>query len=292
MRAYSLLLFSLLTLYSCRELVQDEFPDFTPVPTVNSVLVAGEPVIIQVSIAGKLDTNKIELVNNAEVLLSVDGQYRETLTYSDEGNYFSSVVVEPNKTYHCEVNIQGFPTVTCTDSIPEAVVISDIIHINKAGKNEEGLTYPAIKFTFTNNPTVKQYYEVVIKLISHGSERLASLERITDPVLLSEGLPIALFNNSLISGSSYTMTINYSSGEYGSVNGQAPQAELYPLIIELRSVSSDYYKFVKQKFLYEQGRYPEFLAASITAFPLYSNVTGGYGIFSGYSAIQSDTIYP
>ena len=88
------------------------------------------------------------------------------------------------------------------------------------------------------------------------------------------------------------MTINYSSGEYGSVNGQAPQAELYPLIIELRSVSSDYYKFVKQKFLYEQGRYPEFLAASITAFPLYSNVTGGYGIFSGYSAIQSDTIYP
>ena len=292
MRAYSLLLFSLLTLYSCRELVQDEFPDFAPVPTVNSILVAGEPVIIQVSIAGKLDTNKIVLVNNAEVLLSVDGQYRETLTYSDEGIYFSSVVVEPNKTYHCEVNIQGFPTVTCTDSIPEAAVISDIIHINKAGKNEEGLTYPAIKFTFTNNPTVKQYYEVVIKLISHGSERLASLERITDPVLLSEGLPIALFNNSLISGSSYTMTINYTGGGYSSINGQAPQVDLYPLIIELRSVSSDYYKFVKQKFLYEQGRYPEFLAASITAFPLYSNVIGGYGIFSGYSAIQSDTIYP
>ena len=292
MRAYSLLLFSLLTLYSCRELVQDEFPDFAPVPTVNSILVAGEPVIIQVSIAGKLDTNKIVLVNNAEVLLSVDGQYRETLTYSDEGIYFSSVVVEPNKTYHCEVNIQGFPTVTCTDSIPEAAVISDIIHINKAGKNEEGLTYPAIKFTFTNNPTVKQYYEVVIRLISHGSEKLATLERITDPLILSEGLPIALFNNSLISGSGYSMTINYSSGEYSSVNGQSPQAELYPLIIELRSVSSDYYKFVKQKFLYEQGRYPEFLAASVTAFPLYSNVKGGYGIFGGYSAVQSDTIYP
>jgi hypothetical protein len=292
MRAYSLLLFSLLTLYSCRELVQDEFPDFTPVPTVNSVLVAGEPVIIQVSIAGKLDTNKIELVNDAVVLLFVDGQYMETLTNSDEGVYVSSIVAEPNIKYHCEVNIHGFPTVTCADSIPEAAVISNIIHINKAGKNEEGLTYPAIKFTFTNNPTVKQYYEVVIKLISHGSERLASLERITDPVLLSEGLPIALFNNSLISGSSYTMTINYTGGGYSSINGQAPQVDLYPLIIELRSVSSDYYKFVKQKFLYEQGRYPEFLAASITAFPLYSNVTGGYGIFSGYSAIQSDTIYP
>lgn len=292
MRAYSLLLFSLLALYSCRELVKDEFPDFTSVPTVNSILVAGEPAIIQVSIAGKLDTNKIVLVNNAEVLLSVDGQYRETLTSSDEGIYFSSVVVEPNKTYHCEVTIQGFPTVTCTDSIPEAAVISNIIHINKAGKNEEGLTYPAIKFTFTNNPTVKQYYEVVIKLISHGSERFATLERITDPVILSEGLPIALFNNSLINDSSYTMTINYTGGGYSSINGQSPQVDLYPLIIELRSVSSDYYKFVKQKFLYEQGRYPEFVAASVTAFPLYSNVKGGYGIFGGYSAVQSDTIYP
>ena len=87
MRAYSLLLFSLLALFSCRELVNDEFPDFTSVPTVNSILVAGEPAIIQVSIAGKLDTNKIVLVNNAEVLLYVDGVYKETLILSDKGIY-------------------------------------------------------------------------------------------------------------------------------------------------------------------------------------------------------------
>jgi len=292
MRAYSLLLFSLLTLYSCRELVQDEFPDFTPVPTVNSILVAGEPVIIQVSIAGKLDTNKIVLVNNAEVLLSVDGQYRETLTYSDEGIYFSSVVVEPNKTYHCEVNIQGFPTVTCTDSIPEAAIISNIVHANKAGIDEEGMTYPAITFTFISKPAEKQYFEVVIRLFEFGHESAADLETIIDPVILNEGLPIALFSNDLITDSTYTMTINYTTGSGGSSSGEPVHTNLYPLILELRSVSSDYYKFVKQKFLYEQGRYPEFLAASVTAFPLYSNVKGGYGIFGGYSAVQSDTIYP
>ena len=292
MRAYSLLLFSLLALYSCRELVQDEFPDFTSVPTVNSILVAGEPAIVQVSIAGKLDTNKIVLVNNAEVLLSVDGQYRETLTFSDKGIYSSSFVVEKLKTYRCEVNIPGYKTVTCSDSIPEATIISDIIHIDKAGKDEEGMTYPAIKFTFTNDPSEKKYFEVIIRLIQYRHERVATLETITDPVLLNEGLPIALFSNESIKGNNYSMTLNYFTGSAGSTNGEPVQTTLFPLILEVRSVSSNYYQFVKQKYLYEIGRYPEFLAASTTAFPLYSNITGGYGIFGGYSAVQSDTIYP
>ena len=292
MRAYSLLLFSLLALYSCRELVQDEFPDFTSVPTVNSILVAGEPAIIQVSIAGKLDTNKIVLVNNAEVLLYVDGVYKETLILSDKGIYSSSFVVEKLKTYRCEVNIPGYKTVTCSDSIPETTIISDIIHIDKAGKDEEGMTYPAIKFTFTNDPSEKKYFEVIIRLIQYRHERVATLETITDPVLLNEGLPIALFSNESIKGNNYSMTLNYFTGSAGSTNGEPVQTTLFPLILEVRSVSSNYYQFVKQKYLYEIGRYPEFMAASTTAFPLYSNITGGYGIFAGYSVTKSDTIYP
>ena len=34
------------------------------------------------------------------------------------------------------------------------------------------------------------------------------------------------------------------------------------------------------------------MAGSITAFPLFSDVEGGYGIFAGYSSVLSDTIYP
>lgn len=88
------------------------------------------------------------------------------------------------------------------------------------------------------------------------------------------------------------MTLNYFTGSARSTNGEPLQTTLFPLILEVRSVSSNYYHFVKQKYLYEKGRYPEFMAASTTAFPLYSNITGGYGIFGSYSAVQSDTIYP
>ena len=292
MRAYSLLLFSLLALYSCRELVQDEFQEFTPVPTVNSILAVDSIVKVHVSLAGKLDTNQLVLIDNAEVLLYVDGVYKETLTLSDKGIYSSSFVVEKLKTYSCEVSIPGYKTISCSDSIPETTIISDIIHIDKAGKDEEGMTYPAITFTFTNDPAEKLYFEVVLRMIQYRHERVATLETITDPVLLNEGLPIALFSNESIKGNNYSMTLNYFTGSAGSTNGEPVQTTLFPLILEVRSVSSNYYHFVKQKYLYEKGRYPEFMAASTTAFPLYSNITGGYGIFAGYSVTKSDTIYP
>lgn len=282
----------LIFLASCRELVTDEFPEFTPVPTVNSILITDSTIKVQVSLAGKLDTNHLTLIDNAEVLLYVDGEYKETLTLFDKGMYSSSVVVEPLKTYRCEVNIPGYELVSSGDSIPEATAISNIIHIDKAGKDEEGMTYPAVKFTFTNNQADKQYFEVLIRLLRYRKEYVASLETITDPILLNEGLPIALFSNESIKGSSYSMTINYFTGSASSYNGGPLQTDLYPIILELRSVSFNYYKFVKQKYLYEKGRYPEFLAASTTAFPLYSNIKGGYGIFAGYSSMKSDTIYP
>jgi len=282
----------MLVLISCRELVQDEFQEFTPVPTVNSILAVDSIVKVHVSLAGKLDTNQLVLIDNAEVLLYVDGVYKETLTLSDKGIYSSSFVVEKLKTYRCEVSIPGYKTISCSDSIPETTIISDIIHIDKAGKDEEGMTYPAIKFTFTNDPSEKKYFEVIIRLIQYRHERVATLETITDPVLLNEGLPIALFSNESIKGNNYSMTLNYFTCSAGSTNGEPVQTTLFPLILEVRSVSSNYYQFVKQKYLYEIGRYPEFMAASTTAFPLYSNITGGYGIFAGYSVTKSDTIYP
>lgn len=292
MKAYPFPLLIFFILCSCRELVKDEFPDFTPVPTVNSILVNGSKLKVQVSLAGKLDTTQLKLVDNAEILLYISGVYTETLTYSKEGIYTSSVIAEKLKTYRCEVNIPGYDTITCCDSIPDPAQISNILHIDKAGKDEEGMTYPAIRFTFENEPSEKLYFEVVIRLIEYGNEQVADLEAITDPVLLNEGLPIALFSNETITDHNYTMTLNYFTGGASSINGGPLQTNLYPLILELRSISSNYYHFVKQKYLYEKGRYPEFMAASTVAFPLYSNISGGYGIFAGYSAFETDTIFP
>lgn len=291
-KLFNFLMLISLVLGSCRELVQDQFSDFQPVPTVNSILVAGDLLKVHVSLAGKLDSNRLAVADNAAVLLYVNEEYKETLTYTDEGIYSSTIVVQPLKTYRCDVSIPGYQTVSCSEALPKPSIISNIVHINKAGKDEEGMTYPAITFTFNNNPAEKLYFEVIIRLIQSGHELAAGLETIVDPVILNEGLQIALFSNDLIRDSIYTATINYTTGSYGSINGEPIHTDLFPLILELRSVSYNYYQYVRQLYLYEEGRYPEFLAVSIPASSLYTNIKGGFGIFAGYSFVQSVKIDP
>lgn len=282
----------LLTHYSCREIVTDEFPGFTPVPAVNSIIIAGEPVKVHISLAEKLDTNQLTLVKDADISLYIDGNYAENLFPNENGIYFSSSVVEPLRSYKLEVNIPGYKSITCNEILPSPSPIFNIIHTSNAGKDEEGMIYPSVTLSFKTNPAERQYYEIVIRTFQFGYERLATLKKITDPVLLNEGLPLTIFSNEIIRDSVYTMTINYFTGSAGFSGNEPYHTSLYPMIIELRSCSGDYYRFVKQKHLYEKGRFPEFLAASTNAFPLFSNIPGGYGIFAGYSVVISDTLFP
>ncbi|MEI8048550.1 MAG: DUF4249 family protein [Bacteroidota bacterium] len=287
-----ILVVSITLLFSCRKLVQSEFADFKQVPTVNSFLKADSLLKVHISLASKLDTNELKGLNNAQVQLYVDNVFKEFLTSIGNGFFISTTIVEPSKKYECKVNIPGFETVDCSNTIPKPSHLRDIIHISVAGKDQEGMTYPAVKFTFSNNPAEKKYYEARIRLIEYGSEQLADMYNIIDPVLLNEGLPLSIFSNELITDTAYTMTINYITGSAGSSNGGTVHTILYPFILEVRSVSYDYYQFARQKYLYDTGRFPEFGLSSNQAFQLFSNVKNGYGIFAGYSSVISDTITP
>ena len=282
----------LLTHCSCREIVTDEFPGFTPVPTVNSILIAGKPMKVHVSLAEKLDTNQLTLVNDADISLYIDGNYAENLIPDENGIYFSSSIVEPLRSYMLEVNVPGYEAIACNEILPSPSPIFNIIHTNNAGKDEEGMIYPSVTLSFKTNPAERQYFEIVIRTLQNKYERTATLKKITDPVLLNEGLPLTIFSNEIIRDSEYAMTINYFTGSAGFSGDEPYHTSLFPLIIELRSCSDNYYRFVKQKYLYEKGRYPEFLAASTNAFPFFSNIPGGYGIFAGYSVVISDTLFP
>jgi len=287
---FFLLFLPILLFYSCRKLVQSDFPDFKQVPTVNSFLKADSLLKVHISLASKLDTNELKGLDNAQVQLYVDDVFKELLTSTGNGIYTSTTIVEPLIKYECRVDIPGYETVICSNSIPKPSHLRDIIHISVAGKDQEGMTYPAVKFTFSNNPSEKQYYEARIRLF--GRETGAMLINIVDPVLLNEGLPLSVFSNELITDTAYTMTINYFTGSASSTNGGPMTTTLYPFILEVRSVSYDYYQFARQKYLYDTGRFPEFGLSSNQAFQLYSNVKNGYGIFAGYSTVISDTITP
>lgn len=287
------LFFLTLLLCGCRQLVQDDFPDFPHRLVINSILKVDEPVQLHISLTGSIDTSRLALVENATVDLYVNESHAERMSYEGDGRYVSTHMVLPGTEYRCEINIPGYETVSCSQFIPETTSFFDVIHINEAGKDEEGYAYPAITFSFRNDPATIRYYEVIIRLQEDGSERLGQIDHTTDPVLLKEGLPVTVFSSEGIEDSIYTLTLNYDTRSYGLRSRNGPlYMKLFPLILEFRSVSFDYYQYIRQRYLYETGRYPDFTAGVVPAASLYSNIENGYGIFAGYSLVETDTIYP
>lgn len=291
MYRYSWIIILLVTVSSCRKLVQGEFDSPLPVPVINSILRPGKLVEVHGSFTANINASNIETIEDADIALFIDGVFGENLVHQGNGLYKSATRVQEGNTYMCKVVIPEYETVICSDSIPNTTVVFDIEHINEAGRNEEGMTFPAVKITFANDTSTTQYFEVAIRLLAYGEERLADLEKISDPVLIDEGLPIALFSNQIINDTIYQLTIYYTTGSESATNG-VWHTDLFPVIVEFRSVSYDYYQYAKSIYLYEISRYPDGLASQTIVFNTYSNIENAYGIFSGYSVFQSDTIYP
>jgi hypothetical protein len=277
---------------SCREIIPETFPEFTPVPTINAYLIEGDTLKVNVSLAEKVDTQRLGFVEDANVDLYVNDEFAESLVYVDKGIYQSGCIVQSLNKYTCKVTIPGFDTIICEQVIPALPIIKGIEHINTAGKDEEGTSYPALKVTFKNNMVNVVYYEVEIILLRGYSNRIATIHTIVDPVILNEGLPISLFSNELIKDSVYTLYLNYSTGNASSFNNAPLRTTLYPFVVELRQVSEDYYRFKKQLYLYENGLWSDGIINSMTNTNIYSNIENGYGIFAGYSTAISDTITP
>ncbi len=279
-----LILILVLFTFSCRDLVENmPFPS-APRPVLNSLIKAGKPISVHVSLTSAMDTLQLTGMSEAIVELFVDDEFAEIL-YPEEGGWFiSSLVAQAGKTYSLRVQIPGYEMISARTTIPKPSALLGIHHIAIAGKEEQGETYPAVHFTFENNPDEELFFEVYIS-------SLGDLRTIIDPVLLKEGIPILLFSNQMIPEDQYTMRVNYTTGSHSYHNGRWI-TELYTFVIELRTVSKDYYHFARQKYLYETGRFPEFGLGANTSFPLYSNVEGGYGIVAGFSSVVSDTIYP
>jgi hypothetical protein len=124
-----------------------------------------------------------------------------------------------------------------------------------------------------------------------GDWNTGQIKAFKDPVLLAEGLPIAVFSTADIQDTTYTMQIDYTTGHVRSIGGVSTTT-LFPLIVEFKTISYQYYQYLRQLYLYNSGRYPDFQFGAYKAFPLYSNVANGMGIVAGYSKYVSELIIP
>ncbi|MFA6126143.1 MAG: DUF4249 domain-containing protein [Bacteroidales bacterium] len=291
-KLFGVVLFAALILAGCRERVQDEFPDFNSVPVVNCFLVADSLIKVHVSLAGQMDTLPLALVDNATVTCTINDSAVSKLNSVGNGNYAGDTRIRAGNVCRVNVSVPGFPEMAATDTIPHEVQLTSIRHINEAGVNEEGYPFPAIVISFPVDPGRIQYFQVILNVNSYKEVWWpANFRDFSDTVLLAEGLPIAVFSTARIKTSNYTLKLDYSPNSYSGSNGVI-QPDLHPFVVEFKAISYSYYQYLRQLYLYETGRFPDFGFGSYHTYPLYSNITNGMGIVAGYSTFRSETITP
>jgi hypothetical protein len=274
-------------LFSCQYLVTDKFPEHDKRPTVNATLVAGEPVLLNLSLSNKIDSTSIQYIDDATIELYENDVLIELLENVGDGNYASNHIVKEGNAYSTKIIVPSYDTVFASTYIPEITPITKVEIIENAGINSTGKLYSAVKITFGNNPLIDQYYQVYVKFIRDEIRHEAQFADFNDPVILNEGLPLALFSNTIISGTTYTMQLNFNPHKYMVPNkGKV----WYPFVVEFQSVSYDYYQFYKSYYLYEYGRWGDGIVSPMGHTSLYSNVKNGHGVFNGFSVYTTPQI--
>lgn len=286
----STIIFLILIISACTKLISYEFPEFEPVPAVNSILVAGEPIKFHVSLAEKIDSTSLTLVNNAVLTLSGGAGGSEVLTPIGDGFYISERIAMPGEIYACLIQLEGYDELYACDTVPEITEVKITGQTNRARQDEEGWFMEGIEFEFNDNPSSRDFYEVVLYRTRYGYLNNAYPFNENSEILLNEGLEpytteTLVFRDQLITDSLVTMSLDFGYGKSTRCwdDSCVQYVAEHTLILELRHISQEYYRFKKHYYLYEKNRYPFFVEGTATAISLYSNIENGLGIMAGYA---------
>jgi len=205
---------------------------------------------------------------------------------------------DPGDEYEIKVNKSGFPEAVATTTIPTLVQIEkvDTSRIDVNGYN----FIMNCKIEFTDPAVEKNYYLfniIRIRMFPWWREYLAF--DCQDPIVEEEltssrgsGSSINVvydkngfaFSDKLIDGKKYSLNVLFKGSYYYYYNNAPPKTS-YIYYFRLISITEDYFKFIKTLNLFN-ATYMNPLAEPVM---VYSNVSGGYGIFAG-AAVSTDSI--
>lgn len=276
---------------SCSKLISDEFPDYDQVPALNAILVAGEPLQVQLSMAEKIDTADMSMVENGTVRISGPAFPAFELPHLDGGLYATYGLVALGEVYHCEAVVEDYEHLHASDTVPVHTAVEIVWHSNQSRFDEEGYYMEGIEIEYYDDPATEDFYEVAVYNREYDYIYNAYPFNENDPILLNEGLDpftteTVVFSDELMENSLVRMKLDFGSGSrVRCYNDSCVQVfNEHTLFVELRHVSRAYYHFKKSYYIYLKSRYPMFVEGVTTATHVYSNVRNGHGIFASYAA--------
>lgn len=298
------LLFLVLLVSACEKEVKLEIEEVDSKLAVLCNFSPDEPFVLELSKSKSINSTKVgtSFTNHADVQICVDNEVIETIspinTSPSANTKFQSTVALPKvkQVYTLKVEIEGLAPITATSLIPEAIPISHstIGEINPfETDNDETEGYEVrLGIQFEDPAEETNYYQISfhqevltfnpsiqdnnIEIIPNEGYSLID-EDITDNFNLIDGG--ILFKDLTFNGATKEFVFQplfiYKTGNSSATETSTP----INIVIELRSVSEEYYKYYTS--VYRQSSQDNTPFSNPTV--IYSNIKNGYGIFAGYS---------
>lgn len=302
---FSSLVFLLASFAACRKEIPLNLDTYEPKIAVSCLFEQDSNFYFYVTESqSPLDNDTFPALNNATITLTNSNGESEIITVLTNHDYYfqtkqeykSSMKVAPGMTYNVSIDHADFKTAFASASVPNGTKITrlDTFSVVEFG-------FPALRFNLNfSDPVEPNFY--TLKVYAYAPEII--YDRTTwMPIdtamrfqeiyytLPSDGLfnnNGSVFSDELFNGGNYSLSftidkgyLDYMFNQMPSVNDEKPY-----LLVELRSISREYYQYQTTLESYWNADGNPF-AQPVQVF---SNINNGFGIFAGFGK-SSDTLF-
>ncbi len=300
----SICIFSLFI--SCEKEIEMNIKDSPSVLVINSLVQDGSPWDIELTASHFiLDNKPIQTISDAQLTL-IDGNGDSIEIHQQDSRYYtdSGVVAHAGETYTITAQHPDYPTATAKCTVPVPVRIESVTIGEKTVENDQ--TYYRLQIRFTD-PQGRNFYRLrvlqqrtypvykytgdpyepemmVIDTLAYGDSTETNIY--PTGYYFGQSSPYkdnsaGCFTDQLFDGKATTLEILMDT--YSIENTQMDEAYL---IIELESMSEDYYWYVISKDAYSASNGNPFAQPV----QVNSNVSGGLGIFGAHGVSAPVTV--
>ncbi len=303
-----------LLMISCESVLFIELEESDKLIVVNGALGQDSIVAVQVSRTRHiLDNAPLVPLENGTVRLYREGALLEELGYADNGYYTSaSFTPTTGEQYTIEVENQGYPSVSATCEIPEAVAIIAVdtatvemeygdfyySYVQEEFHMDVSLEDPAGEenyylITAMADRSFTEYRDTTVMVldslfqngkwypyVKDSTYTISEIFRFTENVYIGSSDLIVeaitgdgiLFSDQLIDGKKYSVRVTTWTDNLMS-------ADSAMVDVRLHSISESYYKYLKSRQKHYES-VDDYLSVPVI---VYTNVEGGTGFLGGYS---------
>lgn len=247
-----------------KELEFKGYGEFSPAIVVHGFISPNNGVEVAIRKTQEVDkVNSYPYLDDAGIVLFEDGLPLFHLTEIDSGFFVSPYGFTPStgKGYHIEASAPGFEKASsATQFILPEIPVDSLVLINDSISHQGHF----LRFRFNDPPDINNYYHVNY-MSSESPEPVYNAAEKASFILGS-------FDDVEFDGDSTWQTVQY----YDNINSP----ENIVINLYLFNISEEFNKFLNSLDEYEYTRQTIFFPVTS---PVYSNITGGFGIFTSYT---------